>query len=112
MFHLWDHRRFEADLRRYMDGERGLDWREVGHNGEVVLKRGFKITCRADIWRYATPVVFLFLWLVVFRYWTPAVMYVLLIMAKWFIAKTHVDIAQRAYTITCFGKNLFGARLD
>ena len=112
MFHLWDHRRFETDLRRYMDGERELDWRELGHDGQLVLKRAFKITSRADIWRYATPVALLFVWLLVFRYWTPAIMYVLAVSAKWFAAQTHVDIAQRSYEITLFGKRLFGAKLD
>ncbi len=113
IFHLWDHRRFERDVQRYMDGARGGDWREVtAGNGGVALKRAFKITDRGDLLRYTLPVVFLLVWLVVFRYWAPAVLYTAAVFLKWFVAQTRIDAATRQYAIFLLGRRIFGARLD
>ena len=112
IFHLWDHRRFECDVASFMDGARDGDWRVIAENGAVVVKRAFKITTRADIVRYAGPVVFLFVWLLVFRYWTPAVIYMLAVFTKWFLAQTYIDATARRYTVSLFGRNLFTAKID
>ena len=112
IFHLWDHRRYERDIARYMDGARDGDWRQVGQGDGDIVKRAFKITTRADIVRYATPVVFLLIWLLLFRAWTPAILYVAAVFAKWFIAQTHIDTAGRRYSVYLLGYRMFGARLD
>lgn len=114
IFHLWDHRRFERDIRLYMNGQRDGDWRIVdGDDSSIfIVKRAFKISSRADIVRYATPVVFLFLWLVIFRFWSPACAYVLVIAIKWFVVETLIDTSARTYTLRLLGQSLFSARVD
>lgn len=109
IFHVWDHRRFEHDVRDYIDGYRGGDWRVVNTG---VLKRAFRIPARADSLRYAMPVIFLFAWLAVFHYWAPAAIYVLVIAAKWFLAETHIDTQTRSYAVVMLGRRIFGGRLD
>lgn len=112
IFHMWDHRRYERDIARYMDGARDGDWRQVGSDGDEIIKRAFKISTRADIARYAMPVVFFLVWLLVFRFWAPALIYAVIIFAKWFVAQTRVDIASRRYSVYLLGYRVFGARLD
>ncbi len=112
-FHLWEHRRYEHDLRQYIDGQRGGDWRVCGEGVMgVALKRAFRVATRADMLRYAMPVIFLFVWLVVFRSWWPVALYVTVIVVKWFVAQTWVDVAQRRYTLVLAGYRLLSGRLD
>ena len=112
IFHLWDHRRYEQDIRRYMDGVRDGDWRLIATGAQDTVMRAFKISGRSDVIRYAGPVVFVFIWLVVFRYWAPAIIYMMVIGTKWFLVQTHIDADQRRYTAALFGRRLFSATLD
>ncbi len=112
-FHVWEHRRFEHDLRQYINGQRDGDWRICDENSTgFVLKRAFKITTRADVARYAMPVIFLFVWLVVFRNWWPVAFYLTIIIVKWFVAQTWVDVAARRYTLVLSGHRLLSGKID
>lgn len=109
LFHLWDHRCFERDLRALEQGmpiER-LDWRRVA--GGVALKRGFFIRRRDDYLRYAVPVVFFAVLLIGLRGWTLAMLYAAVIIVKW--AAVSVTLADDKYTLWLAGRALFSARL-
>lgn len=116
MFHLWDHRRFEEDLRRLDAGQGSFaagDWRPAalpaGESG-TALKRAFIIRGQADLARYAAPVVLFCLWLLLFRSWGLAGIYAAIIACKWFAVTTVLDNGG-SYRCYFAGKKFFTGRL-
>lgn len=116
MFHLWEHRRFERDLRLLEAGEAMAagDWRPValpkGAAG-LALKRAFAIRDRMDIFRYAAPVLIFCLWLLLLRSWGLAFAYAAIVAVKWFCVTTVWERADAYYLYIC-GRRFFTGRLD
>lgn len=115
LFHLWDHRRAESDVRSVMDGKdpAAHDWLVVGQDGaSLLLRRAFNPLGRADQLRYAGPIVIFALWLLVFKSWPAAFLYASVVMVKWFLSVIVVDTAKRLYEARLFGHKLFGEKFD
>lgn len=112
VFHVWEHRCYERDLRQYLSGRSDGDWRKcAGDEHHVMIRRAFRPAAGRDVLRYALPVLFLFVWLLVFRSWFPAGVYIAAMAIKWFAAQTWLDIAARRYEVRVFGRSLFSAPL-
>lgn len=117
LFHVWDHRWFERDLRKMLhapmpDPATG-DWRLIGGRAidmDLRLRRAFIIRNSADILRYAGPIVIFCLWLLLFRSWGLALSYGAIVVVKWFLVTT---ILRRdgSYTLRLFGCAFLTAQL-
>ncbi len=114
LFHIWDHRCFERDLRHYRDGRAGLDWRVVcpQRGNAVFLKRAFVVDTREARLRYGVPVLVFTLCLLLFKSWLAAGLYALAMIGKWFVATTVFDTVAGQYRVMVSRWTVFTARLD
>lgn len=113
LFHIWEHRRFEADLRDYAAGKTDGDWRVCARSDSaVMLRRAFMIKTRNDVVRYAAPVVFLLVWLLLFHMWWLAFAYIAIMACKWFLGETWLENGGRRYRFRLFNRDIFRGQLD
>jgi hypothetical protein len=128
LFHVWEHRRFIEELRKLQrvlagfspareelqEKLKGRDWRIVALQGtRLGLRRAFVVKDGFSAARYAAPVAFIVLSLLVLETWIMAGIYFALVFTKWFLTKTVLDVspANARYDVTLFGITLFGEEL-
>lgn len=113
MFHLWDHRRFEADLkiyRRQPDNPAVADFRRVAVPPGG-LRRAFAIRGAQDVLRYGAPVGFFCLLLLWLQSWWIAGFYAAIVIVKWFALTTVLTGGGDSYRISLAGCEIFSASL-
>jgi len=128
LFHVWEHRRYIEELRKlqrvlanFTPARETLaellkcrDWRIVSLEGtKLGLRRAFNVKDGFSAARYAAPVVFVALSLLVLETWTMSGVYLAAIVVKWFVTKTVLELspANPRYDVTLFGAALFGEPL-
>jgi hypothetical protein len=128
LFHVWEHRRYIEELRKLQrvlanfspvrdtlaEQLKGCDWRIASLEGtKLGLRRAFLVKDGFSAARYASPVLFVTLSLLVLETWAMSGVYLVLVIVKWFVTKTVLDIspANARYDVTLFGATLFGEPL-
>lgn len=128
LFHVWEHRRFIEELRKLQrvlasfspakeelaEKLKGRDWRIVSLEGtKLGLRRAFMVKDGFSAARYAAPVAFIVASLLVLETWIMAGVYFALMVVKWFMTKTVLDVSpvNARYDVTLFGMTLFGEEL-
>lgn len=128
LFHVWEHRRFIEELRKLQRVLAGFaparetlaeqlkdrDWRIVSLEGtKLGLRRAFNVKDGFSAARYAVPVLFMTLSLLVLEAWVMAGVYLISILIKWFLTVSVLDIspANPRYDVRLLGLKLFGEEL-
>ncbi|MEZ0260286.1 MAG: hypothetical protein ACAH80_04710 [Alphaproteobacteria bacterium] len=128
LFHVWEHRRFIEELRRLQrvladfnpvreataEKLKGHDWRIVSLDGtKLGLRRAFMVKDAFSAARYAMPVLFVALSLLVLESWSMAGAYLAGVIIKWFVTKTVLELspANPRYDVRLLGVPLFGEPL-
>lgn len=128
LFHVWEHRRYIEELRKLQrvlagfspvreelaEKLKGRDWRIVSLEGtKLGMRRAFAVKDGFSAGRYAAPVLFLTLSLLVLETWAMCGAYLAAVIVKWFMSKTVLDVspANPRYDVTLFGFELFGEAL-
>lgn len=128
LFHVWEHRRYIEELRGLQrvvanftpsretltEQLKGRDWRIVSLEAtKLGLRRAFMVKGAFSAARYAAPVVFFVLCLLLLESWNMAAGYFFAIVIKWFLTVTVLDVspANPRYDLRLFGVTLFGEPL-
>lgn len=118
-FYRWEHLLFERELRQWRQTEfaddylRQHDWRVVARpEGRICLRRAFHVRTRADLLRYAVPVIAFCVILFVLKSWIFSGLYLVVIAVKWFAAVTDVYTGTPPrYQVRISDYSLFGDTL-
>jgi hypothetical protein len=122
LFHRREHRNLRQELQALpahsltetTPAISGYDWRVTAVDaGSVTLKRAFQPIGRAGILRYALPVLFLAVMMIVLQSFIMAGAYLAALALRWFVLEIKITRPpqQPAYTATLYGRPLFGETL-
>lgn len=122
LFHRREHRGLQQELQTLprealtetTPAIAGHDWRVTAVDaGSVTMKRAFQPVGRAGILRYALPVVFLAVMMIVLQSFIMAAAYLAALMLRWFVLEIKITRPpeQAAYTALLYGRQLFGETL-
>lgn len=128
LFHVWEHRRYIEELRKLQrvladfspareklaEQLKGRDWRLVSLEGtKAGLRRAFMVKDSFSAARYAAPVMFITLSLLLLETWAMAGAYLAAVIVKWFLTKTVLDVspANARYDVTLLDWEMFGEPL-
>lgn len=123
VFHRFEHRLMQRELAalaaRWPSGAAlppDADWRITGGTAErPQLRRAFRITGRAALWRYALPVVFTSMMMIVLQDFTLAGIYAAICAVKWFatdVRLTRGAAGSAGYAVHLGRLRLFGEALQ
>jgi len=121
LFHRQEHRTLRAELQslpRSTLTEKteiaGHDWRVTAIEAEhIILKRAFQPIGRAGILRYALPVLFLAVMMIVLQSIALTCAYLAALVLRWFVLEIKLTRTPEplAYAATLYGRQLFGEAL-
>jgi hypothetical protein len=122
LFHRREHRALRQELRalphdaltEITPALAGHDWRITALDAKsATLKRAFQPIGRAGVLRYALPVVFLAVMMIVLQSYIMAAVYLTALTLRWFVLEIKLTRPpeQPAYTAFLYGRPLFGETL-